>query len=171
MSSLRLIIQDGEFRDSSGRQVILRGINVAGDAKFPSSPNVPSYVEEKFFDGDNVKFHARPFTKDEANVHFSRLRRHGYNTIRYVFTWEAIEAAGPGIYDEEWIQHTIEVLRVAKVYGFHVFMDPHQDVVSSRPAILQFFCINLTDLYIAYCSGRDLPVVQAHLCGLCMPVG
>lgn len=148
MSSLRLIIQDGEFRDSSGRQVILRGINVAGDAKFPSSPNVPSYVEEKFFDGDNVKFHARPFTKDEANVHFSRLRRHGYNTIRYVFTWEAIEAAGPGIYDEEWIQHTIEVLRVAKVYGFHVFMDPHQDVWSR------------------FTGGSGAPMWTVYACGL-----
>lgn len=129
MSPLRLIIEDGEFRDRHGRQVILRGINVAADAKLPSTPNLPSHVEEQFFDGDNVKFHSRPFTKEEARVHFSRLKRYGYNTIRYIFTWEAMEAAGPGIYDEEWIKHTIEVLRVAKDYGFYVFMDPHQDVV------------------------------------------
>ena len=35
------------------------------------------------------------------------------------------------MYDEEWIQHTIGILRLAKEYGFYIFMDPHQDVVSS----------------------------------------
>ncbi len=129
MASFRLTIEDGKFRDVHGRQVILRGINVAGEAKFPSSPDQPSHVPNNFFDGDNVSFVGRPFPKDEAHLHFARLKRCGYNTIRYVFTWEAIEAAGPGIYDEEWISETIEVLRAAKAYGFYIFMDPHQDVV------------------------------------------
>jgi hypothetical protein len=131
MSQFRLTIEDGQFRDRQGRTVVLRGINVAGDAKLPSEPNQPSHVKENFFDGDNVKFHARPFPVADAHTHFSRLRRWGYNTIRYVFTWEAIEAAGPGRYDEEFISHTIEVLRIAKGYGFYVIMDPHQDVVSN----------------------------------------
>jgi hypothetical protein len=113
--------------------VILHGINVAGDAKFPTVPDQPSHVSEKFFDGDDVSFVGRPFSADDAHVHFSRLRRWGYNTIRYVFTWEAIEHAGPGKYDEEWIQHTISVLRLAKEYGFYIFMDPHQDVVCIFP--------------------------------------
>lgn len=130
MAPLRLLIEQGKFVDASGRQVILRGINVAGDAKYPSEPfDQPSQVTDDFFDGDNVSFHKRPFTKEDAHVHFARLRRFGYNTIRYIFTWEAIEARGPGIYDEEWINHTIEVLRTAKDYGFFVYMDPHQDVV------------------------------------------
>jgi hypothetical protein len=129
MASLRLTIEDGQFRDQHGRHVLLRGINVAGEAKLPSEPDVPSHVSENFFDGDNVTFHKRPFPKEDAHIHFSRLKRFGYNTIRYVFTWEAIEHEGPGKYDEAWIQHTIEVLRVAKDYGFYIFMDPHQDVV------------------------------------------
>ncbi|KAK3376788.1 glycoside hydrolase family 5 protein [Lasiosphaeria ovina] len=130
MAGFRFTIEDGKFRDAHGRQVILRGINVAGDAKYPNQPDQPSHIPDNFFDGDNVKFTGKPFPKDEAHLHFSRLKRCGYNTIRYVFTWEAIEAAGPGIYDEEWIQHTIDVLRAAKEYGFYVFMDPHQDVWS-----------------------------------------
>ncbi len=129
MTSLRLTIEDGKFHDGHGRQVILRGINVAGEAKYPSNPDQPSHVADNFFDGDHVSFVGRPFPKEEAHLHFSRLKRCGYNTIRYVFTWEAIEAAGPGIYDEAWIDETIEVLRAAKDYGFYVFMDPHQDVV------------------------------------------
>lgn len=130
MPPLRLTIEDGHFRDSHGRMVTLRGINLAGDAKYPSNPDQPSHIPEDFFDGDNVNFHSRPFPLEDAHIHFSRLKRWGYNTIRYIFTWEAIESAGPGIYDEEWIQHTIEVLRLAKDYGFYIFMDPHQDVVS-----------------------------------------
>lgn len=141
MPGLRLTIEDGRFCDGHGRQIVLRGINVAGDAKFPSKPDQPSHVADDFFEGDRVSFVGRPFPRDEAPLHFSRLKRCGYNTIRYVFTWEAIEAAGPGLYDEGWIDETIEVLRVARSYGFYVFMDPHQDVVrglccSMRPQAL-----------------------------------
>jgi hypothetical protein len=120
---LRLTIEDGHFRDDHGRQVTLRGINVAGDAKYPSHPDQPSNIPDNFFEGDTVNFLNRPFPLDDAHIHFSRLKRWGYNTIRYVFTWEAIEPSGPGVYDEEWIQHTISVLRVAKDYGFYIFMD------------------------------------------------
>ncbi|ATY64700.1 Glycoside superfamily [Cordyceps militaris] len=130
MAAFRLTIEDGQFRDKQGREVILRGINVAGDSKLPSEPDQLSHISDRFFDGDNVTFHNRPFPKDEAATHFARLKRYGFNTIRYVFTWEAIEAAGPGKYDEEFIQQTIDVLRIAKSFGFYIFMDPHQDVWS-----------------------------------------
>ncbi|KEZ43504.1 Glycoside hydrolase family 5 [Scedosporium apiospermum] len=147
-SSFRLTIEDGQFRDAHGRQVVLRGINCAADAKFPSTPDQTSYVGDDFFEGDNVKFHARPFPLSEAHEHFSRLRRYGYNSLRYIFTWEAIEAAGPGKYDEEWIQHTIEVLRVAGSYGFYIFLDPHQDVWSR------------------FCGGSGAPMWTIYACGL-----
>ncbi|OAA64677.1 Glycoside hydrolase, superfamily [Niveomyces insectorum RCEF 264] len=148
MSPLRLLIEDGVFKDTLGRQVVLRGINVAGDAKYPSNPETPSHVVDDFFDGDNISFHQRPFSKDDAHLHFSRLKKMGYNTIRYVFTWEAIEYAGPGRYDEEWIQHTIALLRTAKEYGFYVFMDPHQDVWSR------------------FCGGSGAPMWTLYACGL-----
>ncbi|TVY94521.1 putative glycosyl hydrolase [Lachnellula willkommii] len=148
MSPLRLTIEDGQFRDSHGRQITLRGINVAGDAKYPSKPNQPSHIPEDFFDGDNVNFHTRPFPREDAHIHFSRLKRWGYNTIRYVFTWEAIEPSKPGIYDEEWIQHTIEILRLAKDYGFYIFMDPHQDVWSR------------------FSGGSGAPMWTLYACGL-----
>lgn len=127
MARARLHIEGRTFRDIENREVTLRGINVAGDAKLPANPDLNSHTKEHFFDGDNVSFVGRPFPLDEAPAHFSRLRRWGYNTIRYVFTWEAIEHAGPGKYDEEWIDFTLEVLRMAKDYGFYIFMDPHQD--------------------------------------------
>ena len=130
MAPLRLKIEGDRFRDAQNREVTLRGINVAGDAKLPKSPDLPSHVSDQFFEGDTCSFVGRPFSVDEAHIHFARLKRWGYNLIRYVFTWEAIEHEGPGKYDDDWIQHTIQILRLAKDYGFYVFMDPHQDAWS-----------------------------------------
>lgn len=129
MAPLRLKIEGRLFRDGEGREVTIRGINVAGDAKFPTRPNLPSHIPDDFFNGDDLSFAGRPFSLEDSHTHLSRLKRWGYNTIRYVFTWEAIEHEGPGKYDEEWIAHTIAVLRMAKEYNFYIFMDPHQDVV------------------------------------------
>lgn len=148
MAPLRLRIEGTRFRDEHNREVTLHGINVAGDAKFPAVPDQCSHVKENFFDGDNVSFVGRPFSLEEAHIHFTRLKRWGYNTIRYIFTWEAIEAKGPGQYDEEWIQHTIKVLRMAKNYGFYVFMDPHQDVWSR------------------FTGGSGAPMWTIYACGL-----
>ncbi|KAI5806213.1 glycoside hydrolase superfamily [Geopyxis carbonaria] len=125
-----LTIDGPLFKDEHNREVTLRGINCAADAKYPTHPNLPSHIAENFYDGDNVSFVGRPFAVAEAHIHFERLRSYGYNTIRYIFTWEALEARGPGIYDEEWIDTTIAILRKAKEYDFMVFMDPHQDVWS-----------------------------------------
>lgn len=102
---------------------------MAGDAKYPKTPDLRSHNAQGFFDAD-VSFVGKPFSLEDADIHFQRLQKWGYNTIRYIFTWEAIEHAGPKIYDEDWIDFTIEILRVAKKYGFYIFMDPHQDVVS-----------------------------------------
>jgi hypothetical protein len=129
MVSLRLRVEGKTFRDPQNREIILRGINVAGEAKYPKFPDLRSHNPENFFDADNVSFVGRPFPLEDAHTHFKRLREWGYNCIRYIFTWEAIEHAGPGDYDEEWLDFTIQMLRIAKEYRFYVFMDPHQDVV------------------------------------------
>lgn len=163
MAPLRLRIDGQTFRDPQNRQVTLHGINCAADAKFPATPDQPSHVSEKFFDGDNVSFVNRPFSLQDSAEHFSRLRGWGYNTIRYIFTWEAIEHAGPGIYDEEWIDHTISVLRKAKEYGFYIFMDPHQDVVCNISSLTYY--LSLTCQIVVAVLWR---VRSTHVDTLCM---
>lgn len=148
MAPLRLRIEGATFRDPQNREVTLHGINVSGDAKYPRTPDQCAHVKEHFFEGDSVSFVGRPFSPDEAHDHFARLKSWGYNTIRYIFTWEAIEHAGPGRYDDEWIQHTVNILRLAKTYGFYVFMDPHQDVWSR------------------FTGGSGAPMWTLYACGL-----
>jgi hypothetical protein len=148
MAPLRLRIEGRVFKDAQNREVTLRGINCGADAKFPATPDVPSHEPKHFFEGDSVSFVGRPFSVDDAHTHFMRLKRFGYNTIRYIFTWEAIEHERPGKYDEEWIQHTISILRTAKEYGFYIFMDPHQDVWSR------------------FTGGSGAPMWTLYACGL-----
>ncbi|KAF2770936.1 putative glycosyl hydrolase [Teratosphaeria nubilosa] len=148
MAPFRLRVDGPHLRDPQNREITLYGINVAGDAKLPAHPEINSHVKKRFFEGDTVSFVDRPFSVEEAHEHLSRLRRWGYNTIRYIFTWEALEHAGPGKYDEDFIQHTIKILRLAKEYGFYVFMDPHQDVWSR------------------YTAGSGAPMWTIYACGL-----
>lgn len=129
--------EQGDLIDSKGRKVTLKGINMDGAAKLPATPYMPSYKgdsskgDDVFFDGDNVSFVGRPFPIEEAHQHFLRIKSWGYNTIRYIITWEALEHKGPGIYDDEFISYTNKILDIIhEIGGLYVFIDVHQDVWS-----------------------------------------
>lgn len=119
-----------QFYDEQGRKIMLRGVNLGGNSKYPSIPNMPSHIEEGFFQHRNVSFCGRPFPLEEADRHYARLRSWGFNCLRFLTTWEAIEHAGPGIYDEEYLDYLYQVVAKAGEYGFYVIIDPHQDVWS-----------------------------------------
>ncbi len=118
------------FKDDQGRTLILRGVNLGGSTKVPFRPNGATYVREGFYDHRNVSFVGRPFPLEEADEHFSRLWAWGFTFLRFLITWEAVEHAGPGIYDEEYLDYLYQVVRKAGEYGIDLFIDPHQDVWS-----------------------------------------
>ena len=118
------------FVDETGRTVMLRGVNLGGSTKVPTRPNGATWNPEGFFDHHNISFVGRPFPLEEADEHYSRLRSWGFNCLRFLITWEAVEHAGPGKYDEEYLDYLYKVVEKAGEYGFWVFIDPHQDVYS-----------------------------------------
>ena len=125
----RIGIQGEYFKDESGRVVLLRGVNLGGDCKTPY-PDGGTHHPSDFADHREVSFIGRPFPLDEAEEHFARLRGWGFNCLRLLTTWEAIEHAGPGRYDESYLDYFTELCRLAGEYGLYVFVDFHQDVWS-----------------------------------------
>jgi hypothetical protein len=122
---------DGRWiKDDQGRTLILHGANVAENCKIPYYPNGATYRNEQFFNYRKVSYVNRPFVLEEADEHFQRLREWGMTFLRFIITWEAIEHAGPGEYDKEYLDYLYAVIQKASEYGINVYIDPHQDAWS-----------------------------------------
>jgi hypothetical protein len=117
-----------DFKDDSGRTVILRGVNL--DAKVPYSPDGSTHIREGFFDHRKVSFVGRPFPLAEADEHFGRLKRWGLTFFRFLVPWEAIEHGGPGSYDEEYLDYLYKIVVKAGEHGMLLYIDTRQDVWS-----------------------------------------
>jgi hypothetical protein len=125
----RVCAQGGRFIDEHGREVLLRGVNLGGDCKLPW-PDGGTHHYTNFTDHRDVSFIGRPFPLEEAAEHFGRLRHWGFNCIRLLTTWEAVEHAGPKVYDTAYLDYFAEICRRAGDYGLYVLVDFHQDVWS-----------------------------------------
>ncbi|CAK5273777.1 unnamed protein product, partial [Mycena citricolor] len=101
------------FIDGHGRACQLRGVNLGGSCKTPSNDDNATFPHG----AKGVTFVGRPFPLEEAPAHLARLRRWGLSFVRFLFTWEAIEHAGPGIYDMEYVQYVRELLSLLPEYG------------------------------------------------------
>jgi Cellulase (glycosyl hydrolase family 5)/Glycoside hydrolase family 5 C-terminal domain len=117
------------FVDPQGRRVILRGVNLGGDCKVPYPDGGTNHPSD-FRDHREVSFIGRPFPLGEAREHFGRLKHWGFNCLRLLTTWEAVEHKGPGILDEAYLDYFAEISRLAGEFGLYVFIDFHQDVWS-----------------------------------------
>ncbi len=109
---------------------MLRGVNLGGSSKVPLRPNGATHLREGFFDHRQCSFVGRPFPLEEADEHLGRLRAWGFNFLRLLVTWEAIEHEGPGRYDEAYLDYLRRVAEKAGEHGFYLLIDPHQDVWS-----------------------------------------
>jgi len=121
-------IEKGWFKDEQGRRVLLRGIGLSGSSKLPLKPNGATHIKTDFTDHRDVSYVGRPFPLNEAEEHFSRLKHWGFNCVRLLTTWEAIEHKGPKQYDKEYLDYLEEILKIANNYGMFAIVDPHQDV-------------------------------------------
>lgn len=90
------------YKDPDGRVVILRGVNLAGDAKVP------------------------PFRPVSDPSDLDPIAELGMNVIRLLFIWEAYEPT-PDHYDESYLAHLLEVAEAAWARGIYTIVDFHQD--------------------------------------------
>ncbi|WP_411341253.1 cellulase family glycosylhydrolase [Sphingopyxis sp. J-6] len=116
------------FLDADGGQVMLRGVNLGGDCKVPPGQGTDVYSD--FGDHRSISFVGRPFPIEEADAHLGRIAHWGFNTLRLLTTWEAVEHAGPGQYDEAYLDYFAAIARKAGEHGLTLFVDFHQDVWS-----------------------------------------
>ena len=127
---MQLKIKNEWFIDEQGRTVLLRGVNLGGSSKVPFTPNGATHIKTDFNDHREVSFVGRPFPLKEAGQHYKQLKHWGFNCLRLLVTWEAIEHKEPGEYDKEYLEYLEEILKIAESYKFYTFIDPHQDVWS-----------------------------------------
>jgi len=124
---MKLHIKKGWFVDVYGRRILLRGVNFSASSKIPVKPNGATHIKTDFNNYKNVSFVGHPVSLKEAEEHFNRLKYWGFNCLRFLITWEAIEHAGPKQYDLEFLDYIEEILKIAGEKEFYVFIDPHQD--------------------------------------------
>jgi hypothetical protein len=118
------------FVDPEGRPTLMRGVNFGGSTKVPYTPDGATHLGVDFEGWRDVSFVGRPAPLDELDRHLDRIEHWGFNVLRFLVTWEAIEHAGPGVHDEAYLDYVRECVRRAGERGLLVFIDPHQDVWS-----------------------------------------
>jgi len=109
------------FKDDQGRTLILRGVNLGGTSKIPARTST---------DPVEISFVGRPLSLMQADEHFHRLQSWGLTFERLIVPWEAIEHAGPGVYDKAYLDYLHELVKRADSYGIRVIIDLHQDFYS-----------------------------------------
>ncbi len=113
-TSATLTVADGGsgFVDGYGREVVLRGFNVSGEAKLAEDGGLPFA------------------STADAQASAAAMRRlTGADTIRFLITWASIEPQ-PNTIDYTYLAHVTAQLRAFLDQGFHVLVDFHQDLYS-----------------------------------------
>ena len=123
-------MRGSSFTDEHGRTLMLRGANLGGSSKVPAVPDGATHLREGLLDHRRVSFVGRPFPLDQADEHFGRLSHWGLTFLRLIVPWEAVEHAGPGQYDEEYLEYLAAVAARAGDHGISLVIDPHQDAWS-----------------------------------------
>ncbi len=116
--------------DDYGRYVHLHGVNLGGSTKTPFTWPWGPEPEQVDYNGLDFSYLDRPFPLDEADHWFGVMNDLGFNVIRLMVVWEAIEPDEKGVYDTEYLDYVEGIVARAEEHGIYVLMDMHQDMFS-----------------------------------------
>lgn len=77
----RITIKDGQFYDSKGRVIQLRGVNFDPSVKTPYGIRSADRIDFEIV--DDVSFVGHPVPLPEVEDHINRLKSLGFNMIRF----------------------------------------------------------------------------------------
>ncbi|WP_349314364.1 cellulase family glycosylhydrolase [Chitinophaga sp. MM2321] len=104
-----LTTKDRRFIDSTGRTVILHGLNFVNKDK------------------------AKGYRYADDSLSLVKMKQWGINCIRLGVTWDGMEPA-PGAVSEAYLRQLDERVKWAKQLGMYVLLDMHQDLYSTKYA-------------------------------------
>lgn len=114
------------LKDAYGRYVYLRGINVGGTNKIPVKPGP---AEDPL--SLPVSYVGRPFPIEDADTWFGRIKNEfGFNSIRLVIMWEAVEPVERGQYDTAFLDYVEQLVKKANDAGIYVLVNFHENLFS-----------------------------------------
>lgn len=105
------------FVDLTGRQVIMHGANIMN--------KIPPYYYPSFYDPDGQ---GSTIGEDWAKF----FATNGFNVARVGIAWEGVEPS-PGVYDDSYILHVRDMVRMFAKYGVYCILDFHQDAWTDQP--------------------------------------
>jgi endoglycosylceramidase len=117
--------------DASGRQVLLKGVNVDGivdyfrtDLRTPYPTDPAAYANGACPPDDRTVEGVRVCDFD-----FAQMRPLGYDAIRLNLSWSLLEPQ-PGKIDGQYLDRIAQVVAWAKAQGIYTVLDLHQDAWS-----------------------------------------
>ena len=140
MSISRVTTDLTHFRDEHGRYVHFNGVNVGGSTKIPFTVNPLSYI-------------GRPFPLEEADKHFRQIRQLGFNSIRLLWIWEAVEPNEKGVYDQEFLDYFEQLIVKAEQHGLYVLINLHENLYSRH--LFVRYNEDVDWLYHSNCRDRN----------------